>query len=109
LALLQAHRQQQQRCSDGDATPAAESNNPDTDSCCNGSSAAAGSSKDEVLEYVLGSWQQPEIVAQQLFGALRAADQAGAGLILVQGLPPVGTGLAVMNRLLKAASRRVAV
>ncbi|KAF6264333.1 hypothetical protein COO60DRAFT_1698379 [Scenedesmus sp. NREL 46B-D3] len=46
----------------------------------------------EVLEYVLGSWQQPELVAQQLFAALRAADQAGADLILVQGLPPVGTG-----------------
>jgi hypothetical protein len=30
-------------------------------------------------------------------------------LILVQGLPPVGTGLAVMNRLHKAASSGMAV
>jgi hypothetical protein len=111
LALLKGHsQQQQQQCgSDGVATSAAGCCSGCTDAVRNGSSAADGSSKVEVLEYVLGSWQQPELVAQQLFGALRAADQADAGLILVQGLPPVGTGLAVMNRLQKAASRRVAV
>ncbi|WIA35233.1 hypothetical protein OEZ86_003695 [Tetradesmus obliquus] len=81
-----------------------------SDGCGDGSSAIKSSSSSVVvLEYVLGSWQQPELVAQQLFGALRAADDAGAGVILVQGLPPVGTGLAVMNRLQKAASRRVSV
>jgi hypothetical protein len=62
-----------------------------------------------VLEYVLGSWQQPETVAQQMFGALRAADALQPHAIVVQGLPSEGAGLAVMNRLLKAASRRVAV
>jgi L-threonylcarbamoyladenylate synthase len=122
VALLEAHsqqqqqQQQQQQCgSDGIAASAAGGSGADTIyhlpftkvGDTDGSDAAAG--KVEVLEYVLGSWQQPELVAQQLFGALRAADQAGAGLILVQGLPPVGTGLAVMNRLQKAASRRMAV
>jgi hypothetical protein len=43
-------------------------------------------------------------VARELFGALRGLDEAGAGLIFVEGLPEVGLGLAVMNRLRKASS-----
>uniref|UniRef100_A0A383VDS0 Threonylcarbamoyl-AMP synthase n=1 Tax=Tetradesmus obliquus TaxID=3088 RepID=A0A383VDS0_TETOB len=112
LALLQMQQQGQQQgqqCNaEPVALPACHSKSAGSDGCCDGSSAI-NSSSIVVLEYVLGSWQQPELVAQQLFGALRAADDAGASLILVQGLPPVGTGLAVMNRLQKAASRRVAV
>lgn len=63
----------------------------------------------EVLEYVLGSWQRPEVVAQQVFAALRAADAVRPALIIAQGLPPEGAALAVMNRLHKAASKHVAV
>jgi L-threonylcarbamoyladenylate synthase len=62
-----------------------------------------------VLQYVLGSWQQPEVIAQHVFAALRAADATQPAAIVVQGLPPHGAGLAVMNRLLKAASQRVDV
>jgi hypothetical protein len=108
LALLQSQQQQQQCGAELVAPSDLGGSNAGSDGCCDGTSSVH-SSKVEVLEYVLGSWQQPELVAQQLFGALRAADQAGAGLILVQGLPPVGTGLAVMNRLHKAASRCLAV
>lgn len=114
LALLQMQQQKQQQgqqCNaEPVALPAGHSKSAGSDGCGDGSSAIKSSSSSVVvLEYVLGSWQQPELVAQQLFGALRAADDAGAGVILVQGLPPVGTGLAVMNRLQKAASRRVSV
>jgi hypothetical protein len=63
----------------------------------------------EVLEYVLGSWQQPEVVAQQVFAALRAADAVCPSLIIAQGLPPEGPALAIMNRLQKAASQHVQV
>jgi hypothetical protein len=77
------------------------------------SSSGGGGSVDrcglEVLEYVLGSWQQPEVVAQQLFAALRAADAVGPALIVAQGLPPEGQALAIMNRLQKAASQHVQV
>eukprot|EP00879_Flechtneria_rotunda_P027291 GHRR01029233.1.p2 GENE.GHRR01029233.1~~GHRR01029233.1.p2 ORF type:complete len:310 (+),score=153.74 GHRR01029233.1:1142-2071(+) len=63
----------------------------------------------EVLEYVLGTWDRVDLVAQQLFCGLRAADSVSADLVVVQGLLPTGTGLAVMNRLQKAASIRVPV
>jgi hypothetical protein len=63
----------------------------------------------EVFEYVLGSWQQPDLVAQQLFAAMRAADAVAPDIIIAQGLPPHGPALAVMNRLHKAASTHVQV
>eukprot|EP00775_Hariotina_reticulata_P004003 gene4003-4253_t len=67
--------------------------------------------KDEALEAHPTTpgmnWSCPEVVAQQLFAGLRAADAAGAALIIVQGLPPVDAGLAVMNRLHKAASKTI--
>jgi hypothetical protein len=71
--------------------------------------SSSGSSGVEVLEYVLGSWQQPELVAHQLFAALRTADTVAPDLIIAQGLPPQGPALAVMNRLHKAASTHVQV
>ena len=39
--------------------------------------------------------------------ALREADRRGAEIILCEGVEPVGVGLAVMNRLLRAAAFRV--
>ena len=62
-----------------------------------------------VLEYVLGRWEDPAGIAQRLFAGLRAADEAGADVIIVQGVPPTGAGHAVMNRLQKAASQRLDV
>lgn len=46
-------------------------------------------------------------VARSLFRDLRDADAAGVDLILVEGVPESGDGLAVMNRLSKAASETV--
>lgn len=63
----------------------------------------------QLLEYCLGSLEQPALVARELFGALRAADEAGADAIVVEGVGESHEGLAVMNRLRKAASRVVAV
>ena len=46
-------------------------------------------------------------MAANLFGALREADRLGAREILCEGVEPTGVGLAVMNRLLRAAAFRV--
>jgi L-threonylcarbamoyladenylate synthase len=73
------------------------------------SSSSSPESSVQMLEYVLGSWQQPELVAQHMFAALRAADAVCPALIIAQGLPPQGPGLAIMNRLQKAASQHVQV
>lgn len=61
----------------------------------------------ELLEYVLGDWKNVETVAQQLFSALRAADGVGCDVLVVQGVVPKGAGMAVMNRLQKAASKQI--
>ena len=46
-------------------------------------------------------------MAARLFHALREADRMGAKVILCEAVEPVGVGLAVMNRLLRAAAFRV--
>ncbi|KAG2428242.1 hypothetical protein HYH02_014424 [Chlamydomonas schloesseri] len=87
---------------------------------CNGGSdgqaAAAGGPKgsavggdDGVIEYVLGHVSRPADVAAELFAGLRALDEAGCAVILVEGVADEGAGVAVMNRLRKAASRVVHV
>ncbi len=47
--------------------------------------------------------------AQHLFGDLRALEERGCRAIVVEGLREEGQGLAVMNRLRKAAGRIVCV
>ncbi len=54
---------------------------------------------------VSGRQTDPDSVAASLYDSLRQADQAGADLILAEGLSATGVGHAVMNRLRKAASR----
>ncbi len=53
---------------------------------------------------VLGSRNCPEEVASHIFNALRRCDQAGAQVILMEAIPLSGMGLAVMNRLYRAAA-----
>ncbi|GIL45411.1 hypothetical protein Vafri_2663 [Volvox africanus] len=60
-------------------------------------------------EYVLGHVSRPAEVASELFAALRHMDEVGVVVIVVEGVRDAGTGVAVMNRLRKAASRVVAV
>jgi hypothetical protein len=100
LQLLQQHLQEH-------AQPPGLPSDPQP--AATGRATAVNSSRPDVLEYVLGSWQQPEVVAQQVFAALRAADAVGPALIIAQGLPPEGPALAIMNRLQKAASQHVQV
>jgi L-threonylcarbamoyladenylate synthase len=75
-----------------------------------GSSASASASAGlQLHEVFLGGGDDPGRVARTLFGALRDADARGVQVVLVEGVPDADEGLAVMNRLRKAASRVVAV
>jgi L-threonylcarbamoyladenylate synthase len=55
----------------------------------------------------LGSRNRPEEIASRIFSALRRSDQTGAQVILMEAIPLSGIGLAVMNRLYRAASNHV--
>lgn len=55
----------------------------------------------------LGSRRDLAAMASALFGALRRCDQLGAGRVLMEGVEPEGVGLAIANRLRRAASGRV--
>jgi L-threonylcarbamoyladenylate synthase len=46
-------------------------------------------------------------VAQNLFGLLREADAEGVAVIIAEGVPSEGLGLAVMNRLRKASGYHI--
>lgn len=60
---------------------------------------------DVILEY--GSRAQPETLACDLFATLRAFDRHQVDVILAEGVSTAGIGLAVMNRLTRAAAGRV--
>lgn len=53
----------------------------------------------------LGSRISPEQIANHLFSAFRECDEAGAEVVLVETVAPEGIGLAVMNRLCRAAEQ----
>ncbi len=55
------------------------------------------------LRLTLGSLSRPEEAASRLYGHLREFDEAEITFILAQGCAEQGVGLAVMNRLYKAA------
>lgn len=61
----------------------------------------------ETVIFCLGSRDHPEEFAQQLFSALRAMDDERVEAILIEGISEKGLGLAVMNRLRRAASGRI--
>ncbi|KAG5460712.1 MAG: DHBP synthase RibB-like alpha/beta domain-containing protein [Olpidium bornovanus] len=67
--------------------------------------AAAGGGSATVRTAVLGS--SPDAAARNLFAGLREMDASGVDVILVEGFPDEAAGMAVMNRLRKAASRVV--
>ncbi|MDQ0285031.1 L-threonylcarbamoyladenylate synthase [Desulfofundulus luciae] len=56
---------------------------------------------------VAGSRQDPAGIASRLFAALRRFDELGVDIILAEGIEPRGLGLAVMNRLRRAAGNRI--
>lgn len=53
----------------------------------------------------LGPRERPDQIAAELFHTLRAADQAGFDWIIVEGIADEGVGLAIMNRLRRAATK----
>ena len=57
--------------------------------------------------WILGSRRAPSTVARRLFTTVRDADARGVEEILVERIPVRGLGLAVMNRLARAAEGRV--
>jgi L-threonylcarbamoyladenylate synthase len=56
---------------------------------------------------VAGRRDRPETVAAALYSALRRFNELGVDIILAEGLEGKGVGLAVMNRLKKAAGGRI--
>lgn len=60
---------------------------------------------DVILEY--GSRADPATIASDLFATLRAFDRHEVDVILAEGISTAGIGLAVMNRLTRAAGGRV--
>ncbi len=55
----------------------------------------------------LGPLNRPEIAAARLYDLLRFCDQLSADRILIEGINPQGIGLAVTNRLRKAAGGHI--
>ncbi|KAI9202348.1 DHBP synthase RibB-like alpha/beta domain-containing protein [Polychytrium aggregatum] len=62
-----------------------------------------------VAELALGAESDPHKVAQELFKGLRELEERKVAYIFVEGIGEKGEGLAVMNRLRKAASTVVSV
>ena len=54
----------------------------------------------------LGSKNNLEEVAQNLYSALRKADELGGQIILIEGVEKRGLGIAIMNRLLRSCGYR---
>jgi L-threonylcarbamoyladenylate synthase len=50
-----------------------------------------------------GSWGDPESLARELYGQMRALDELGVDVIVCPVPPPQGMGLAIRDRLRKAA------
>jgi L-threonylcarbamoyladenylate synthase len=50
-----------------------------------------------------GRWSEPESLARELYLQLRALDDRGVDVILCPMPPPEGIGLAIRDRLRKAA------
>jgi L-threonylcarbamoyladenylate synthase len=55
----------------------------------------------------MGSRQNLSTVAASLFGLLREVDALGVDVIIAEGVPLEGLGLAVMNRLRKASNYHI--
>lgn len=76
----------------------------------NGSNTSSSNHKSDssVIEFPLGQGSKPEDVARELFRGLRYLDSQKVDCIFVEGISEEDEGLAVMNRIRKAASRTIA-
>ncbi|KAF9139220.1 hypothetical protein BGX30_008238 [Mortierella sp. GBA39] len=76
----------------------------------NGTTHLQDDREDEgVIEFPLGQGSKPEDVARELFRGLRYLDDQKVDCIFVEGISEEDEGLAVMNRLRKAASRTISL
>ena len=65
---------------------------------------AEDSLRNKVEVYAWGRWSEPEELAHRLFAGLRALDAAGCDVILCPQPQAVGIGVAIRDRLRKAAT-----
>ncbi|KAF9927811.1 hypothetical protein FBU30_002856 [Linnemannia zychae] len=72
-------------------------------------SATTTAMHDGLIEFPLGQGSKPEDVARELFRGLRYLDGQKVDCIFVEGISEEDEGLAVMNRLRKAASRTISL
>ncbi len=56
---------------------------------------------------VVGTRRNPRTIAKSLFKTLREFDESGFDVVFVEGIEPTGLGLAIMNRLRKAAGHNI--
>ncbi|OAQ28388.1 translation factor [Linnemannia elongata AG-77] len=76
----------------------------------NGTTHLQDDREDEnVIEFPLGQGSKPEDVARELFRGLRYLDDQKVDCIFVEGISEDDEGLAVMNRVRKAASRTISL
>ena len=64
--------------------------------------------KDSFKDYkikCIGSRNNPETIAKNLFNAFREADEEGFDTIVLEGIEKTGIGLAVMNRAIRASNK----
>lgn len=57
--------------------------------------------------FVMGSRRELEVIGKQIYTVLRECDMLGIQLIIAEAYPRIGVGMALMNRLDKAASYRI--
>ncbi|PRP88790.1 translation factor [Planoprotostelium fungivorum] len=62
---------------------------------------------DQVIVYPLGDESRPDVVAQGIFSALRSLDDKKVDCIMVEGISEENEGMAVMNRVRKAAAETI--
>jgi len=74
---------------------------------CEGSDGAGSRVRVEWIRRALGAVGEPSITARVLFDGLISLDQEGVDVILVEGIEETREGLAVMNRVRKAAGETV--
>ena len=63
--------------------------------------------RDGSFSQSLGSRNDLAVVAKNLFRLLREFDSEGVDIIIAEGVPSEGIGLAVMNRLRRAAGYNI--
>ncbi|TIA90309.1 hypothetical protein E3P99_01627 [Wallemia hederae] len=73
------------------------------DSCITKGLLKINERTDQLIPYFVGPSSQPSVVASNIFAGLHALDKEAVEYILVEGVDEAEEGLAIMNRLCKAA------